>query len=462
MTIQPDILFVMSDQHRGDALSCEGNSAAFTPNLDALAGHGVRFCRAYSTCPSCIPSRRALLTGKFPANNGLAAYEDGHRISSPTLPQVLRDGGYQTALIGRHMHQFPATARYGYEHQCLDYTQAGESDYLRDFRRAHQGVHDITSLGLSSNGWTARPWPWEEELHPTAWTVNRALEFLVSADETRPLFLTVSFRAPHPPLLPPRDCYENACRRASAAPAIGDWAVPPPSGSAQEINSPQQVFTGEAFRMLQGGYHGSIEHLDAMLNPLLAAFHRSRKPLGRPFVIVYTSDHGDMLGDHFLFRKTLPYEGSVRIPFLIQGSPDLGFQAGAQVSSPVCLEDLFPTLCAAAEVPAPACLDGENLLPVLRGEAGVTRTWLHGEHADFSGPTANHFLTDGRWKYIHFSVSGREHLFDLANDPRELRDLVNQPPHKEILKHCRENLAVLREGTMQGHDPAPASGAAKK
>ena len=115
MPMQPNILFIMSDQHRADTMSIENHSVVLTPNLDSIGKNGTHFRRAYTTCPSCIPSRRALLTGKHPANNGVTGFIGNIPIQGQTLPRALRDAGYQTVLIGRKMHQSPDSARYGYE-----------------------------------------------------------------------------------------------------------------------------------------------------------------------------------------------------------------------------------------------------------------------------------------------------------------------------------------------------------
>ena len=135
-----------------------------------------------------------------------------------------------------------------------------------------------------------------------------------------------------------------------------------------------------------------------------------------------------MLGDHGYFRKCEPYEGSANIPFVIGGSPELGFKPGLHVKQPVCLEDIMPTLLALAGTRISGHVDGINLVPLLRGQNDVIRKWLHFEHAScYSDEQAYHALTDGHYKYIWRPSNGREHLFDLDEDPHEERDLSGRP-----------------------------------
>jgi arylsulfatase A-like enzyme len=445
---RPNILFIMPDQQRGDCLGVDGHPVLLTPNMDALAGAGTRFRRGYSTCPSCIPARRSLLTGQFPATHGMPGFLDGVPLTAPTLPGELRRAGYQTALIGRTMHQYPPSARYGYDQTVLasGYTADGYQDMLR----ATTGQVDaFGSHGLPFNGWNARPWHLDETLHPTNHIVNEALRFLEQRDRTCPFFLTVSFYAPHPPLCPPAFYMDRYLRQELPAPTIGDWARPPTERQARglSVESPRVELKGEALRSAQAGYFGLINHLDDQLFRLLGA----RGAAGfdrRNTIVVFTSDHGEMLGDHHYFRKCEPYEGSARIPFLLSGP---GIRAGQVLDQPVCLEDLMPTLLDLVGLPVPAGVDGRSLAPLLRGEAATWRPWLHGEHAPcYSQEQANHFLTDGHHKYIWRPLDGSEQLFDLEADPGERRNLAAEAAHAPLVATWRQRLVEQLRGRPEG------------
>jgi arylsulfatase A-like enzyme len=427
---RPDILLLMPDQMRGDCLSALGHPAVRTPQLDALARDGALFRRAYSTVASCIPARYALLTGLSPQTSGVVGFA-AKPIRTPTLPGALAQAGYATALVGRYMHQPPASGDCGYQTQVLGSTHVDDDDYDRFLKQAAPdsgGIHALArTLGLSYNHWQAKPWPLADELHPTAWIVSRARKLVGAADAARPLFLTASFYAPHPPLFPPKRIYNEVAKRSLPATARGgwvDWAALMPGG---DKGGHRVLLEGEALRAAQAGYFGLIEHLDEQVAPLIAEFKARSERAGRPWLIAVTSDHGEMLGDHGYFRKCEPYEGAANIPFIVCGSPALGFKAGVRVSQPVCLEDLMPTLLSLAGAARPPLLDGRDLTPSLRGEQQAIREWLHIEHAPCYGPAqAYHALTDGRFKYIWRPLDGQEQLFDLAADPREEQDLAKQ------------------------------------
>ena len=437
---RPNFILIMSDQHRGDCLSVDGHPCLLTPNLDALAGAGARFRRAYSTCPSCIPARRALLTGQFPATNGMPGYVGGVPITAPTLPGELKGAGYQTYLVGRTMHQSPPSARYGYDHVQL--ASGYEPDaYHQHLRAETNQVDGFASHGLNFNGWTARPWHLEETQHPTHYIVNEALKFLENRDQTCPFFLTVSFYAPHPPLCPPAFYMDRYLRQEMPPPSIGAWASPP---AHQDLGLPVESrrvrLEGEALRSCQAGYFGLINHLDNQIFRLFASRGGIRYDR-RNTVVMYTSDHGEMLGDHHMFRKCEPYEGSARIPFIISGGQTLGLKSGQVIDGPVCLEDLMPTVLDLAGADIPDGVDGRSLAPLLRGEAVEQRPFLHGEHAPCYGPDqAHHYLVDETTKYIWRPLNGEEQLFDLAEDPHECRNLAEDPAHVERLEIWRERL----------------------
>ncbi|HWL51945.1 MAG TPA: sulfatase-like hydrolase/transferase [Chthoniobacteraceae bacterium] len=451
MHLSPNILLIVADQFRGDCLASSGHPVVMTPNLDELVANGVSFTRAYSTCPSCIPARRSLLTGLHPARHGLVSMSDGHPITQPTFPDILRRSGYQTVMIGRKMHQYPASARYGFEQVMLGSTSETDDAFGNDLSQQTKGRGSIRSVGLSFNGWTARPWPFDEALHPTTWVTERSRSFLKESDETCPLFLTASYQAPHPPLFPPAFYYDRYVRMNLPPPAVGDWVHEPASLPVVDAN--RIDLKGEALRAAHAGYYGLINHLDDQLYWLIRDFKKLSSDRRREWIIIFTSDHGEMLGDHHHFRKCEPYEGSARIPLIFSASGGLGFQTGRHSKALTCLEDLFPTLVDLAGLELKDEVDGKSLLPVLLGQREKVRTLLHGEHGkQYSSEQAHHFLTDEKWKYIWRSMTGEEQLFDLENDPRETRNQSKACP--TILTRFREELIELLKGRPEGfvHD----------
>jgi len=452
--VPPDILLLMPDQMRGDSLSSVGHPVVRTPTLDRLAREGALFRRAYTTCPSCIPARYSLLTGLFPQTSGLVGYAP-MKITHPTLPALLAGAGYATVLVGRNMHQDPPNRDLGYQQEFLGSTYLSGDDYDRALLAAapeSRGIRAVLEgLGLTTNFWQAKPWALPDELHPTAWIASQARRVVADAEVAKPLFLTASFYAPHPPLFPPRKNFDRLLASALPAPARGDWVnwaglLPDGNKAGNRVR-----LEGGRLRQAQAGYFGLIEQIDAEVAPLIADFTARSERAGRPWVIVLTTDHGEMLGDHGYFRKCEPYEGSSNIPFIIAASTDLKFTAGQRSTQPVCLEDIMPTLLELAGQPRPAHLDGVSLISFLRGATNRVRTILHSEHANtYGAEQAFHALTDGRSKYIWRPADGTEQLFDLESDPREERDLARDGLQRDAVAAWRTRMIRQLAGRPEG------------
>jgi len=283
------------------------------------------------------------------------------------------------------------------------------------------------------NDWTARPFHLEERFHHTNWVTDEALRFLERRDPSCPFFLTVSYVAPHPPLQPPAFYFERYLRTGVPSPVIGDWARPPASGGVGDDVSASSIhLEGERLLCMRAGYYGLINHVDdqirRLLNPIIGI-----PKIAPDTIVVFTSDHGEMLGDHYLFRKQLPYEPAARIPLMI-ADPRQKAPRGRIVSEAVCLEDVMPTLLDLVGVPIPPSVEGRSLAPWIRGETPAwDRSWICLEHAP-----AFFALTDGREKFVWFAQTGREQFFDLTRDPEERHDAIGDAA-------CAERVALWRE-----------------
>ncbi|MES2696610.1 MAG: sulfatase-like hydrolase/transferase, partial [Verrucomicrobiota bacterium] len=455
---RPDILLLMPDQFRGDCLSAVGHPVVKTPTLDALAAEGALFRRAYSTTPSCIPARHALLTGQFPQTSGVVGYAL-RPLRAPTLPALLVKAGYAAVLVGRNMHQSPESGLLGYERQFLGSTYISGDVYDEELKAKvpeSGGIRAIINqLQVDTNRWPAKAWPLAEELHPTNWVVRKSREIVAETPAAQPLFLTASFYAPHPPLFPPERLFEKYLKADLPPVAMGAWVEKEKLKPEGDKSGQRVLLEGDMLRRAQAGYFGLIEHLDEQLALLIADFKARSVRAGRPWAIVVTTDHGEMLGDHGYFRKCEPYEGSANIPLLFAGARELGFARGVRSHAPVGLEDILPTLLALAGAKPPEKVDGRDLAPVLRGDKSArVRDWLHFEHSPIYSPDQGfQALTDGRWKYIWRTNSGREQLFDLEADPREQNDLSASADHRATLEKWRgtmiERLKARPEGFVQ-------------
>ena len=272
----------------------------------------------------------------------------------------------------------------------------------------------------------------------TNWTVSRALRFLERRDPSCPFFLTVSFIAPHPPLQPPAFYFERYLRTGVPEPVIGDWAEPPAGIAAggQDIVAPNQVrLEGEAMRSARAAYYGLINHVDDQIRRLLNTITGVDRMTGNNTIVVFTSDHGEMLGDHYMWRKSRAFEPSARIPFLVRAPERFGLERQAVLDEPCTHVDIMPTLLEMAGAEIPSSVEGRSLLPLMRGENPPWREYVHIEHSGL-----HQGLTDGKEKYIWEVPSGRELFFDLRDDPQELRNLAPKPECAKPVRMWRERL----------------------
>lgn len=431
----PNVILICVDQWRGDALGCEGHPVAMTPHLDQLAAEGTRFARAYAATPSCIPARATLYTGLSQTSTGKVGYKDGVPFDYPvTIASEFTRHGYQTQAIGK-LHVFPERSQIGFQNVLLHdgYLHFARKkprdlglvdDYLPWLReKTGDPKADYFDNGLNCNSQVARPWDKDEALHPSTWIVSEAQEFLRRRDTRKPFFLYLGFHRPHPPYDPPQWAFDQYLHDPMPAPPVGDWAneVLGPLDDSWRADPSVAQLSPRALQRARAGYFGHISHIDLLLNRLIESL--AEYGLRQDTVLCFVSDHGELLGDHNAFRKVLPYEGSVRVPLLLQGP---GIPRKTVVSDAVAeLRDVMPTLLDAAGLPVPDGLDGKSLLPVARGEQPTVREFLHGEHTAFGQSV--HYLTDGKEKYIWWSGTGREQHFDLTHDPHECHDLGPSP-----------------------------------
>ena len=450
---RPNILLLMADQFRADCVGANGNRAIRTPNLDAVARTGISFPRAYSSTPSCTPARAGLLTGWAPWRHGMLGYGRVAERYGNEMPRMLREAGYYTMGIGK-MHWHPQRNLHGFHRTLVDESGRIEapgfvSDYRQWFRREAPGL-DADATGIGWNDYAAKPYGLPEHLHPTRWTGDRAVEFLQGYREPSPWFLKVSFARPHSPYDPPERfwrMYEDAeLPRA----VVGRWAERyARRGDDLRPSTWWGDLGADQVRASRQGYYGAVTFIDEQIGRILAELDR-RGEASRTLV-VFTSDHGDMTGDHHLWRKTYPYEASARVPMLMRW-PDRLRPVARGPRTPVELRDVLPTFMdAAGVVPRPYAFDGISLLDLAAGRRGASPRYLDLEHSRCYWPESDWTgITDGRHKYIHWSITGEEQLFDLQRDPNELRDLAPEAASSALLRAWR--------GRMAGHLAARGDG----
>lgn len=441
----PHIILIMTDQHRGDAMGCMGNDAVISPNLDALAGEGTLFVNGYSSCPSSTPARAGLLTGLSPWHHGMLGYGRVAPKYTYEMPQMLKDAGYYTFGIGK-MHWYPQRVKHGFDGTLLDESGRIEdknftSDYRQWFQIQAPGVNpDKTGIGWNDH--SAGIYQLPESLHPTYWTGEMACNLIQNYEQgDKPLFLKVSFARPHSPYDPPQRFLDMYERISVPAPAIGDWC-----GKYAEEKDPRKVasnasygnFGDEYARNSRRYYYANITFIDEQIGRIIQGL--KEKGMYDNSLIVFVSDHGDMLGDHYHWRKTYPYEGSTHIPYIIKWPANSHIRPG-KVEEPVELRDILPTFLAEAEVSVPSDMDGLPLQPLARGTATDWRKYIDLEHATcYSNDNYWCALTDGKIKYVWRIRTGAEELFDLTKDPQELHNVIQDKKYRKRVEEMRKEM----------------------
>jgi len=441
---RPNILLITTDQQRFDTIRSLGNPLIRTPHIDHLVRNGIAFTSAYSDCPVCIPARWTLMNGLRAASYQHAYYQDREPLAvdpARSLPGLLSGAGYQTHAVGK-MHFWPERARYGFDSVRLP------RDYYR-YMEKHPHLGRPMMHGIGQNEMYPAMATVAEPQTLTAWTVDESIDFLETRDPTCPFFLWTSFSKPHPPLDPPEPYYSMYRDKQVPEPAVGDWTegLNDKAGHIwDDRGHPEDFLPRDVRDDALRAYYGLITQIDYNLGRLFARLNEMG--IWEETMILLTSDHGEMFGDHHGYGKAMFFEGSAHVPFIVkppksignkesapssEGMPlaaPFGWQPGTRCAIPVGLCDVLPTVMGVAgvslvrhDVPT----DGINVLTLLvptemeRHALGDPVRYAMGE---VSGDHPKHFITDGRWKYIHHLNGGQTLLFDLQTDPKELTNLT--------------------------------------
>ncbi|MEZ4735658.1 MAG: sulfatase-like hydrolase/transferase [Caldilineaceae bacterium] len=457
--MQPNILWICTDQQRYDTIGALGNLSVSTPNIDRLVTEGVTFTHAYCQSPICTPSRAGFLTGQYPSTvhingNGLATFPN----HPPLVTRLLADQGYDCGLIGK-LHLASAYQRIeprvddGYRY--WQYSHAPRDDWPQ----GHAYADWVQSKGSVLRELTQDPAGVPAALHQTTWCAEKTIDF-IREEREGPWLASVNLYDPHPPFNPPqayRDLFDPAqmpgphFRESDLAQqaklAAVDFQSKGRTPDNLDIKSP--VLPASPLNLdwlghetagkrdawtLQAAYYAMIKLIDDQLGRILDALEeRGQRD---KTVIIFTSDHGEMLGDHGLIQKGCRfYEGLVRVP-LIWSWPG-HFATGLRSDALVELTDKAPTLLELAGQTPPAHMQGKSLLPILTGQAAPDqhRDFVRAEYYDALGLADGSFATmyrDRRYKLVVYHGHGLGELYDRAADPHEFNDLWDDPAHQTI------------------------------
>lgn len=437
---QPNILLITTDHWSGRWLRAAGHPAVMTPTLDQLCRGGIRFSNAYSLCPICIPARRSLMTGTFPRTHGDRSFKSTLEMPPcPSLAETFRENRYQAYAVGK-LHVYPQRNRIGFHDVILNEEARRTPESLLDDWEQYLADRGYRGLDYSGGGcqndFNISFWNLPEDCHPTVWAARQMARTISRKDPTRPAFWYLSFVGPHPPLWPTRDTYELYQDMEIDDPVVGDWVGEreewPHKLRAYCANMGVHTANPAQVRQVRRAFYATLTHIDQQIRVVLGTL-RERGLLGNTWVI-FTSDHGEMLGDHRLWNKSFHYEGSCRVPLLVVPPALADFNDRGRVDDRLaCLEDVMPTALEAAGLAIPDSVEGLSLLGSTR------RDWIYGEHG--TGRIASRMVRDGRFKLIYYPEGNRFQLFDLEEDPCECHNLSDRASHSEVFKKLRGHLA---------------------
>jgi len=416
MAPQPNVLFLLSDDHRPDGIGALGNPHLKTPALDTLVARGMTFRHAYTMGAMegavCLPSRSMIQTGRslfrLPPVNLRKGYDEFAVAMSgkaegrdwALLPRVLRSAGYETFHMGKRGNE------------CLPAMDNYESNLLRDDPTMAERVNSSQAYG------------------------DGVIQFLRERKTERPFFIYLAPPVPHDPRVAPQEFM--ALYDPAKLPLPPSYLPRHPFDNGEMAVRDEKLATWprspEVIRRHLADYYASISCLDHHFGRIVD-FLRERGQLDNT-IIIFAGDNGLSLGDHGLMGKQNLYEfGGMHVPLVVAGP---GIRPGSS-DALVYLFDLFPTICQLTHVPVPVAVEGKSLAPLLAGQAFTAREFMFNAYKN-----VQRSFRDDRWKLIRYPQINRTQLFDLANDPHELNDLADQPAHAAKVAALMDRLAAAQ------------------
>jgi arylsulfatase A-like enzyme len=459
--VAPNIVFIMTDDQRQDAMSAYGNQILRTPNMDRIGTGGIRFTESFVTNSLCAPSRASILTGLYSHAHGVITngggplfyQQPGLRTDQLTFPHLLRQAGYQTALIGKwHLRSGPT----GFDRWVIFPSQGiyHDPDMIA-------GVGDVPlsdGVHLRLRG------------HADDVVGDQALEFLRTRPSGRPFCLLYQFKSPHRAWQPaarfedtfadvdiplPRTYEDRLDAEAlhNAEMALADM----PDFTERGVDPTLPLETRKRLNLehLVKNYYRVLLSVDENVGRLLDTIEELG--IAEDTIVVYTSDNGFFLGEHGLFDKRLMYEPSIRVPLLIR-YPRLGISPHVDAAHMVLNIDIAPTLLELAGIPVPGWMHGQSLVPLLEGRAVPWRDAFLYEFFEYPAEHCirkHRGIRTARWKLLHFWEQPEEwELFDLENDPEETTNLALRNEQAEIREEMKQRLAECRRAIGDVDPPA--------
>jgi choline-sulfatase len=441
-TPKPNFVVIMSDQHNPHVMGCSGDAVVRTPNLDRLARRGVRFASNYCTFPVCVPARLSFLSSRPCSDIGAWDNSDALGSQVPTFAHALTLAGYDTVLCGRmHLHD---------PHSQVGFTDRIAGDLLSAYGPTDPkellgglpfgtAAHVPTALKFSGPGRTTYQ-AFDDYVTDVAlnYIRDRARE---EGKSDRPVCLVVGFVLPHCPFICPRDLFDEYYQQVQMPPLPEGYRDSlHPAVLEYRRRMGMDLPSAEEARTARAAYYGMVTYLDRNIGRLLDALEAASH--WRNAIIIYTSDHGDMAGEHAMWMKTCFYEGSVAVPLLFAGP---GIAATRNVTAVTSLMDIGPTLIDLAGGEALPDVAGRSLAGFLNGKAAV-RDWPDEVIAENAAGNFSRMIRRGDWKLSYFENHDQPQLFNLAEDPQEFHDRANDPD-------CADIVRLLKSRVLENWSP---------
>ncbi|SMX23524.1 choline-sulfatase [Boseongicola aestuarii] len=430
---QPNILIVMVDQLAGTFFPDGPADWLHAPNLKALAARSVRFANTYTASPLCAPGRGGFMSSMLPSRTGIYDNAAEFRADIPTFAHHLRRAGYSTCLSGK-MHFVGPDQMHGFEERLTTDIYPADFGWTPDYRKPGERIdwwyHNMGSVTGAGVAEISNQMEYDDEV---AHLAEAKLYDLARGGDARPWCLTVSFTHPHDPYVARRkywDLYEECAHLLPEVPALAYEAHDPHSKRIFDANDWRSYdITEDNIRRARRGYFANISYLDDKIGSILTVLEDTRQEA----VVVFVSDHGDMLGERGLWFKMSMFEGSARVPLMIS----MAGLAPGRIAAPVSTLDLGPTLAELAGIDLSEIADwtdGESLLPLVSGGArGGAVPIEYAAEASIAPIVA---LREGDFKYVRCLVDP-EQLFDVSSDPYERVNLAAEAAYAEVLEGCR-------------------------
>ncbi|MCR2822984.1 sulfatase family protein [Lederbergia panacisoli] len=496
MQPKPNVILITTDQQRKDSLGCYGSDFVTTPNLDKMAEQGILFNRAYCTSPVCTPSRATIYTGSYASEHG--AWNIGMNVPKvqPFLSECFQESGYKTHLIGKaHFNAYNSTSEnskepdsdwenhfrsfhgpyYGFDQVELTvaHTLGGVKGHYGLWVKDKSGKTEYESVRKAKRSFGGEAYDWDlpMELHNNSWIVERTKEFLKdSINEKNPFFLSIGFQDPHHPHAVPKERVEEIQPEKIPLPKYNEGELddkPPHFQSVREGRWNDDALKGNFWMSGQASgfdyrniedqdaklgkayYYKMVEMVDEAMGEILLTL--DNLGLSENTIVVFTSDHGELLGDHGIWMKgPFHYEQLVNVPLLIQWKNHL--PAGKKINSINSLVDIAPSLLSLCEIPIPNEWNGLDCSQVWIGNLQEHRERALIEYVDEPQKLRLKTIITARYKLTYYSGESYGELYDLQDDPGELKNLYHDSSYQEIKQNLLMNLLDEIESTeMRAH-----------